>query len=295
MKRSRTADKIAEELQNIPVIDTHEHLLPPEFHCTMRYSFFNLMIPYAQFDLVSAGMSPKFMWKNVLDEREERECYAEFRKFWPYVKYGAYGTHVRRVLQENFGICDITDDNYLEIGERLNALRTPSHYKDVLQGECRIEYILNQAGDYHAYSAEDSYFIPHADMLKNGVVEDVKELLSQKSDPTLEDHIELLHRRMAAGKEYGAKLVKYDASCFLHREDYRTAKEQFEALKRGETADSEVLQSYVLAWSRLFIRGCGTISTAKAPAGFSPSCRKIRKSVSTSIIWGCRLRANARF
>ena len=103
-------------------------------------------------------------------------------------------------MQENFGICDITDDNYLEIGERLNALRTPSHYKDVLQGECHIEYILNQAGDYHAYSAEDSYFIPHADMLKNGVVEDVKELLSQKSDPTLEDHIELLHRRMAAGK-----------------------------------------------------------------------------------------------
>ena len=209
---------------------------------------------YAQFDLVSAGMSSEYMWKSVLDEREERECYAEFRKFWPQVKYGGYGAHVRRVLRENFGIDDITDDNYLQIGQRLNALRTPAHYREVLQGDCRIEYVLNQAGNYHAYAAEDSYFIPHADMLKNGVAEDVKELLSQKANPALEDHIELLRRRMVEGKEYGAKLVKYDASCFLHREDYRTAKEQFKALVRGEETDSEVLQSFVYRKTLAFAR-----------------------------------------
>lgn len=255
-----TAEKILDGLRDIPVIDTHEHLLPPEYHCSMRYTFFNLMIPYAQFDLVSAGMSPEFMWKNVLDEREERECYAEFRKFWPQVKYGGYGAHVRRVLRESFGIDDITDENYAEIGELLNALRTPEHYKQVLQGECHIEYLLNQAGNYHAYSAEDSYFIPHADMLKNGVVEDVKELLSQKANPTLEDHIELLRRRMAEGKEYGAKLVKYDASCFLHREDYGTAKRQFEALRRGEAVDSEVLQSFVYRKTLPYARELGLVA-----------------------------------
>ena len=260
MKQNKTAEKILSELQGIPVIDTHEHLLPPEFHTSMRYCFFNLMIPYAQFDLVSAGMSPAFMWKNTLDEREEEECYAQFRKYWKYVKHGGYGTHVRRVLRENLGLDDITDDNYKQIGELLNATRTEGHYAQVLREECNIEYILNQAGDYHGYSKEDSYFIPHADMLKNGVVEDVKELLSQKSAPTIEDHIELLHSRMVAGKNYGAKLVKYDASCFLHKEDYREAKRQFEALRRGEETDSEVLQSFVYGKTLAFARELGLVA-----------------------------------
>lgn len=242
---NKIAEKILVELQDIPVIDTHEHMLPPQFHLDAKYSFFDLMIPYAQFDLVSAGMSPKYMWRNNLNDGEVKECYAEFRKFWPSVKYNSYASHVRRVLKENLGIEDITDDNFLRIGDLLNATRNERHYSDILQKECRIEFILNQAGNYHEYADGDQYFIPHADMLKNGVVEDVKELLSRVSDPTLEDHLEMLRQRMADGKEYGARLVKYDASCFLHRENYAIAKEQFAALKRGENTDSEILQSFL--------------------------------------------------
>lgn len=260
MTLNSTAEKILAMLQEIPVIDTHEHMLPPEFHPTMKYSFFNLMIPYAQFDLVSAGMSPKFMWNSQLTDEEVEECYREFRKFWPYVKYNAYGSHVRRVLRENLGLEDITDDNFREIGELLNRTRTKEHYSEVLQKQCHIRYILNQAGDYHAYSKQDSYFIPHADMLKHGVEEDVKELLAQKANPTLEDHIELLHQRMIAGKKYGAKLVKYDASCFLHKEDYATAKAQFEALKQGKKVDSEVLQSFVYRKTLAFAKELGLIA-----------------------------------
>lgn len=254
MKLNGTAEKIYGELAEIPVIDTHEHMLPPEFHLSMNYSFFNLMIPYAQFDLVSAGMSSKYMWKNEMTEREVEECYHEFRRYWKFVKFGAYGSHVRRVLRENFGIDDITDDNYLDIGKLLNQTRTPEHYADVIQKDCKIEYVLNQAGSYHGYSEQDSYFVPHADMLRNGVVEDIKELLTRKSDPSVDDHLEMLVERMAEGKNYGAKLVKYDASCFLHAENYALAKEQFERLKRGEDTDSEVLQSFLYRRTLPYVR-----------------------------------------
>ena len=254
MRLNKTAEKIYEALAYIPVIDTHEHMLPPEFHTSMNYSFFNLMIPYAQFDLVSAGMSPKYMWQNVLSEEEVKECYALFRPYWKFVKYGAYGTHVRHVLQENFGIDDITDDNYLRIGELLNATRTPTHYADVIKKECNIKYVLNQAGNYHGYSKEDSYFIPHADMLRSGVIEDIKELRERKASPTIDDHLDMLLERIKEGKDYGAKLVKYDASCFLHKEDYALAKHQFEKLKRGEETDSEVLQSFLYRRTFPYVR-----------------------------------------
>jgi len=242
---NQTAKEIFRELKRIPIIDTHEHMLPPAMHLTMKYSFFNLMIPYAQFDLISAGMSRKFMWRNDLTDEEIVECYSEFRNYWPLVKNNAYGIHVRRTLYESFGIDDITDDNYLYIGELLNSTRTKEHYGDVLQKECNIQYILNQFGSYYDYPGNDSYFIPHANMLKNGVVEDIRELQKIKTAPTLDDHLELLHTRMLEGKHAGARLVKYDASCFLCNGNKALAESQFNRLLNSEKCNSEEMQSYL--------------------------------------------------
>ena len=245
MTQNHTSQAILREIEKIPVIDTHEHMLPPSMHPAMRYSFFNLMIPYAQFDLVSAGMSRKFMWRNDLNDEEVEECYAEFRNYWPRVKHNAYGMHVRRTLRESFGIDDITDDNYLHIGELLNSTCTDSHYREILQEECNIKYILNQFGSYYDYPEQDSYFIPHANMLKNGVIDDIRELKESKASPTLDDHLELLFTRMSEGKQAGARLVKYDASCFLCKGDRALAESQFNALLRGERCNSEEMQSYL--------------------------------------------------
>lgn len=242
---NQTANAILHEIEGIPVIDTHEHLLPPAMHPAMQYSFFNLMIPYVQLDLVSAGMSREFMWRNDLKDEEVERCYAEFRKYWPYVKNNAYAMHVRRTLRESFGIDDITDDNYLQIGALLNSTRTETHYFEVLKQECHIEYILNQFGSYCDYSKEDSYFIPHANMLGDGVINDIKELKQTLAVPTLDDHLELLYTRMVKGKQAGARLVKYDASCFLRPSDKALAETQFQVLLRGERCNSEDMQSYL--------------------------------------------------
>lgn len=242
---NQTATAILRELEGIPVIDTHEHMLPPAMHTAMKYSFFNLMIPYAQFDLVSAGMSRRFMWRNDLNDEEVVQCYTEFRKYWPLVKNNAYGMHVRRTLRESFDIDDITDDNYLHIGELLNSTRTENHYREVLQEECNVKYVLNQFGSYYAYREQDSYFIPHANMLKNGVIEDIAELTQSSSAPTLDDHLELLYARMQEGKQAGARLVKYDASCFLCKGEKSLAESQFNTLLRGDRCNSEEMQSYL--------------------------------------------------
>ncbi len=257
---NQTAKSILGELEHIPVIDTHEHMLPPAMHTSMKYSFFNLMIPYVQFDLVSAGMSREFMWRNDLDDSEVERCYAEFRNYWPAVKNNAYGMHVRRTLRESFGIDDITDDNYLLIGELINGTRTKRHYREVLQEECNIKFILNQFGSYSEYSDEDSYFIPHANMLKNGVIEDIRELTQSISSPTLDDHLELLHTRMLEGKRVGARLVKYDASCFLCNGDRALAETQFNTLLKGESCNSEEMQSYLYKATLRFAKELGLVA-----------------------------------
>lgn len=238
-----TYNKILKEIENIEVIDTHEHMLPPKYHKDSNYSFWNLMIPYVQFDLVNAGMCSKFMWQNNLNQNEVDECFNEFIKFWKYVKYGGWGKHVLRVLSDSFGITDINSENYLKIGELLNQTKTKNHYRDIIKNKCNIKAVLNQCSD-EIYEGDDDYFKGYADVLKNGIVNDIK-LLEISNNKSLDDLIELVSQRLYNAKARGAKFTKFDASCFMFESDKSTSQIQLNSVLNGEQINTEVLQSYV--------------------------------------------------
>lgn len=236
-------DTIFNELENILVIDTHEHMLPPKYHKNMNYSFWDLMIPYVQFDLVNAGMSNKFMWKNNLTSIEIEECFNEFIKYWKYVKYGGWGNHVVCVLNDNFGIDDIDAENYVKIGELLNETKQPNHYIKIFREQCHIETVLNQSGD-EIYTGEDSYFKGYADVLKNGIINDIT-ILKNEDGKSVESLIELLAKRLYDGKAKGSLFTKFDSSCFMYAPDRTQAEKELNSVLSGETVNTEILQSYV--------------------------------------------------
>jgi len=147
-------DELKIYLDGLDIVDAHEHFTPEEYHLTTEYTFFNWMMPYIQFDLVSAGMTRKFLWTPPKNEEELEECWNEFSKVWKFVKHGSYARPFLMALKEFYGFDDITEDNYKLIGQKMNETRYEGRYKEILFDRCHIKYMLNQTG---SASYKDSY------------------------------------------------------------------------------------------------------------------------------------------
>ena len=135
---AKSAEKLFEISETIPVIDTHEHILVSEKDYNKQtLKFGNLFNPYVSTDLFSAGMP---------FPREKAPVYYcigddwdEFEPYWNAVKFGSYARPVRIALQEFLGVDDFTRENYLEIVKKINENNSPGIYERVFKDKCHIE------------------------------------------------------------------------------------------------------------------------------------------------------------
>ena len=126
-EKNRIKTKLKEFMDGISIIDAHEHLCPEKAHISMNYNFFHLLKPYIQFDLYSAGMPKKWLWRDPQNEDEVEECWKSIASVWKYVKHGSYAKPVLMALKEFWGIEDINNSNYKEIGIILNETKKEGH------------------------------------------------------------------------------------------------------------------------------------------------------------------------
>ncbi len=135
-------------MSTLDIIDTHEHLSTEKQHLTNYYTFYNWFIPYVQYDLMSAGMPAENLWRAPDSDSMTLAYWKQIKPLWEYVKHGSYAEPVLMALKEFYGMDDITDENYMKLGEKMRATRYPGRYKEILQDRCHIRYILNQANIY---------------------------------------------------------------------------------------------------------------------------------------------------
>lgn len=222
-------EQLKEYLDAIDIIDAHEHFVPEENHLENDYNFFYWMIPYIQYDLESAGMPSKYIWNVPQTDQEIEECAKEFFKVWDYVKNGSYARVFLMALKEFYNIEDITPDNYLEIGKKMNQTRYPGRYKEILQDRCKIKYMLNQAGRF-SYKEEYMKGAYQAVNKVNG--EDIASFLKDNPKGTLDDYVHSIDLEIKNAVKEGAVLVKYDTTSFITSLDEKKAQEQFESIRK---------------------------------------------------------------
>ena len=141
-----TAIDLIKEMEQMQVIDCHEHLSSEKDRLNAKVDVFTLFSHYTAADIAAAGLSgedhAKLFNHNIdLDER-----WAIFKPILPQIRYGSYARPAFIAAKELFGCDDINDDTYRVLSERIAQNNTPGIYRRLLRERCKIRVCLNQGG-----------------------------------------------------------------------------------------------------------------------------------------------------
>jgi len=117
-------DKIYEQIEEIQLIDTHEHLideserldcLKPFIQCD---DWTTILGMYTKFDFVSSGMT-----KNEIDyisssEMNPLDKWKIIEPYWKLVKHTGYGNVIQETISELYGVSQLEEKKIPEIQEK---------------------------------------------------------------------------------------------------------------------------------------------------------------------------------
>ena len=146
--------RLKEAIDNIQVVDAHEHHpLPEEDYLKLGTDFTRFFSMYSLDDLETAGME--------LPDREEfyesygqvlrvggkklsiKEKWEHIKPHWENCRYTGYSRGLLHSLKKHCGVDDLNDNTYELISERLTEMQKSGVYKKILKGDCNFKYILN--------------------------------------------------------------------------------------------------------------------------------------------------------
>jgi len=166
MNQAAIYAELLEYISNTEVIDCHEHLISEERALAETVDFSLLIDQYCSRDFESAGMRAEE--KNALyhSNTPPEQKWKIFSEYYPIVADTAYFKASRIVLRHDFGVEELTKDNYQNISAQIQARRQPGYYKKILK-DCRIRTVLNNTD--HPDIPAGSYFHPSNEQLKTVV------------------------------------------------------------------------------------------------------------------------------
>ena len=152
----KTETQLFDALNEITVIDSHEHLYPEKFRVSQPVDFLTLFSYYTYADFLAAGMSRKEEGARMRDpgnvSLEER--WEIFSRYYPMIKYGSYARPARIWLKDVLGFDDLTEKNYKEVSGQMQEWNKPGIYKRILTEMCNIESVVVMGEPEH-YSEYD--------------------------------------------------------------------------------------------------------------------------------------------
>ena len=178
---SDLAARIAEAVNAIALVDTHEHLLSEEERSRAAVDFSYLFPHYASSDLISAGMPPalfeavRLPMRVVLVERAARsrrprpypvpartdmsleERWDALEPYWDRIRHTGYGQCLRIAARDLFGVPDINRENYRRLSEAIAASNRPGWYQHVLKDKARIAISIQDDG---RATVDKTFFAP---------------------------------------------------------------------------------------------------------------------------------------
>ena len=236
--------ELIEFMRGLTIIDTHEHLMAEIDHLATEFTFYDLLVPYVQFDLMSAGMPKEWLWRRPADDKEAQEYWKTIGPLWREVRGGAYARVLRRALKEFWDFDDLTDANWRDVGRAMNETNTPGLYERILVKRCGIRWYLNQNQPNvytdPKYAFERRHAKGYAPLVSWAAPETVRAFINERSgDATLEDYVEHVLEAVAEARRKGAVLTKFCGSfAFYKPHNHEAAQAEWEQFRRDpEFAD----------------------------------------------------------
>jgi len=155
-------ERIKAEVEEISLVDTHEHIMPETERNEYAVDFGYLFAHYNTSDLVSAGMPPRLMeavrlpmhryrlvhvkrmkLRRFIPEPEREDMSLEERwqavePFWEAIRNTAYARMTLIAVRDIFGIDDLNRDTYHQLSQVIADSRRPGWYRHVMKEKANI-------------------------------------------------------------------------------------------------------------------------------------------------------------
>ncbi len=135
-------------IEEMPVIDTHEHLSPFEPQEEQRDNIDVLqeyLIHYMSSDLVSAGLSKKQLETVTDPDLDLLKRWNIVEPYWEVCRYTGYGRALDLSVKKIYGLEGINRETIELLGNKFKKSKKPGHYEYVLKDLCGIELSILDA------------------------------------------------------------------------------------------------------------------------------------------------------
>ncbi|MDH7500912.1 MAG: amidohydrolase family protein [candidate division NC10 bacterium] len=162
-KGDRLNQRIRREMEDIFLVDTHEHTVPEGERNRQATDFFSIwLLHYASSDLVSAGMGIPTLERVRDASRPLEERWKDFAPFWQHARSTGYGRALLLAARDLFGIEDINEATWRDLSEKITAAHRPGWYRTVMKEKAKIEVAILDPIYYEAHPVDYEIFAPVA-------------------------------------------------------------------------------------------------------------------------------------
>lgn len=134
-------ERLEEQVQQLAVVDTHEHV-PDEqlYYEKRRLGFFRFLEHYVSSDLVAAGLSRQALEtvRSLQSDLTIADRWALIAPYWPYVRNTGYGRAMREFMRDLFDVEDIDEQSVRILSKRIEEAHRPGWYRTVLKEKANI-------------------------------------------------------------------------------------------------------------------------------------------------------------
>ena len=134
---------IKSDIEQIPVIDTHEHLRPEELYIEKPRDVFSLFRHYCSLDLVTSGMPQELCDAIFSDDRDVMWKWSQFEPYYENIQLTGYCRAAHSCLKRFYGADHLTKDNIVPLSREVAAATQAGLYRKTLREACNIECFIS--------------------------------------------------------------------------------------------------------------------------------------------------------
>ena len=234
MNPSKLEHALVEAMEQMEIVDAHEHLPEEKVRLKDPVDVFTLFSHYARLDLLQAGMS-QGQYQALFDRSTSLEArWKTFAPFWERIRWTCFSRPALLGARRFCGVDDINDQTYQAISAAMQQANTPGIYDRVLRQACNIRICLTNA---YGTEVKSDLLVP---VLWPPLMYDVKTWEDlcrpvfdrQAAISSLDDYLEAARRYLLKVKAEGAVAFKMLAAPHA-APDRPKAEECFGRLKSG--------------------------------------------------------------
>ncbi|HYK89569.1 MAG TPA: amidohydrolase family protein [Acidobacteriota bacterium] len=138
--------RIRAGVEDIRLIDTHEHLSPEDGRIKQEQSLFTLL-HYVTSDMWADGMDRSSTERLLADPSAPLEKkWQAIAPYWNNVRTTAYGRNLLRAIRDLYGISDISESTYPDVCRKIRDSNQPGWYETVLKKKAGIDMAISDVG-----------------------------------------------------------------------------------------------------------------------------------------------------